>query len=132
MDMIRPVFQRQRFDNPPLLTTTQSVIASSGTTTVTVQPPPGVTYSVNYLQLMCSVAGGAAAATMKILFNKSGTTLTLKEKLTGLADGDTISFGSFGNGPLLLTNANYIQFQIVITGYSSQWTFDSFASYTVV
>lgn len=128
---IRPVFQRQRTTELPTISLFSDTITGDGTTDHNIQPPVGTIWSLNYAQMYVTTAGGATTASIALILS-NGTTEVVLKKDASLAANDSISFGAFGNGPLLLTNSRYLILRTVVSGHSANWVIDSAASYEVV
>jgi hypothetical protein len=106
---VRPVFQRSRFNNPPKVFTL--LVSGVTTGTLDLRPPKGVLWALNYAQVMCR-ATGAANCQMWIemydgTYDPNGVRMT--QNLNVAAAGDKVSWGSFGNGPLIITNECYVR-----------------------
>lgn len=72
-----------------------------------IRPPVGVKWSLNYVQIFESLGGGETGS--MTIYLTDGTTTVILEYSTDMSLGSTVSWGSFGNGPLILTHDFYLQ-----------------------
>ena len=103
---IRPVFIRPRTDSQPRIFTYIKTVDGTDNTQ-NIQPAVGQIWSVNYIQILMYDLG-TGTETMEIRIIDGANTIILKQNRDA-ALSDVISFGAFGNGPLLLTNSFYLQ-----------------------
>lgn len=103
------VFARARTDALPKFfifidTVDTDVTANS---THNIQPAPGQLWSLNYVQIRAQTASGASENMQITLV--SGSTEVVLEKKAAPATNDEITFGSFGNGPLILSRTFFLR-----------------------
>ena len=106
---VRPVFNRVRLETPPkfYIYIDAPDTDTSPTVTRTFRPPPGEVWTLNYVQILAvSLSGGTKTMCISLT---DGTTEVYLDYKSNMNLYDTVSFGSFGNGPLLLTNNFYLK-----------------------
>lgn len=106
--MIRPVFQRARMDTEPKIFTYSDSLTGTQTATHNIIPGAGEVWSVNFVSVISSAnSGNNHKAYIQII--SGATTAALVMDTTMSVVGDTITFGSFGNGPLLIRSNFYLR-----------------------
>src|SRR3990167_6666497 len=111
---VRPVFTTTPSKNPPIFLGFIDTVTADRTNTHTIQPPAGVLWSINYVQMFVVDEGSAATRVIQIVLN-NGTAYVL-DHTDALIAYAKVSFGSFGNGPLILSNTQYLQLLVTTTG----------------
>jgi hypothetical protein len=127
--MIRPVFVRARTDSEPKIFTYSDSLSGTTSATHNIIPGPGETWAVNYVSII-TPANSTNAHTASIQIVDAGTAITIEMDASMSAVGDKISFGSFGNGPLLIRSNFYLR--IYVTCATNSVTFNTVVSVSKV
>jgi hypothetical protein len=128
--IIKPVFVRQHMDTEPkVFTFVDSLSGAAANATHNIIPGAGETWSINYVKVFSSAnSGNNHKAYIQIV--NGATVVTIEADLSMTAVGDSISFGSFGNGPLLTKSNFYLRVYVVCE--ANTVTFDTVVSVTKV
>ena len=116
MDMIRPVFQRPRTTAVPTIKT-QIAVVNGATSQLDIRPTSGQQWLVNFAKIYC-VSFGGSSGNMVIYYVNGADSITLARDAAPNTN-DEISIASFGNGPIVVTNANFVRIEVTSTGGSS-------------
>ncbi len=101
---IRPIFQKPDIENLPQF----YYYNDAGVSTLvshTIRPPVGQLWQLDYANVVFDTNNGVAYVYIQLT---NGTTTSNIEMLRTSDWTNSVSWGAFGNGPLLLSNDNYL------------------------
>ena len=127
---VRPIFQRTRLESTPkIFSYTDGLSGNGANATHNIIPGAGEIWAINYVKIISTAnSGNVHYAKIQIVDGATARTIEMDPAMSAV--GDAISFGSFGNGPLLITPNFYLR--IYLFCETNSVTFDSVVSISKV
>lgn len=122
---IRPVFQKPSTTGvPKVMTKYISATTGDKNESLDIQPPSGQTWIVNFARIVLVQLNSVTTCRAKILYYDSSTDVYISianDDGAFTTVGEDVQVASFGNGPVVCTNIDYLRLNIEVTGISGSF-----------